>query len=44
VLEVEYQTLLKTIFGFVGGLAQEAGFEGIDQVGGNMDNEIIDTI
>jgi len=31
-------------FGFVGGIAQEAGFEGIDQVGGNIDNEIINNM
>ena len=30
------------IFGFITGIAQEAGFEGIDQVGGNIDNEILD--
>ena len=30
------------LFGFITGIAQEAGFEGIDQVGGNIDNEILD--
>lgn len=30
------------LFGFVTGIAQEAGFEGVDQVGGNIDNEILD--
>ena len=30
------------IFGFITGIAQEAGFEGVDQVGGNIDNEILD--
>jgi len=31
-------------FGFVGGLAQEAGFEGIDQIGGNIDNDILNNM
>jgi len=30
------------LFGFITGIAEEAGFEGVDQVGGNIDNEILD--